>query len=674
MPLRAPTPFLWPTHRYVAGVAGGRKGVAVALSPDEAVYYHGEVSLTVLAGSVSVFGTAITPTSPRGGEQPLRLYSPEQCSARGIQAKTTDKNVLVNEWREVWKSAVEKVTAGKRMTVDDWTHQEDIPSELAAIVFIQELLASEEEDEREEEEEEGKDERKRAKRRKIGTGDDDKILQQAEETSSIENICLLCWLRSWKKGVLYTTGGNGGEDEVICSRKTVKRSLVRPIPDPVKEIEGVVASGVHDSTPFVPLILSQEWSNIVRIVKSDPSASAAPIVLVMGSKGLGKSTFSQFVLDAFLDKYNEVGYLDTDLGQADFTPSGLISLHLVTMKTFGSSFSAQRIAKHSRFIGANSPKSVPFQYMAGIRSLWEDYTRLYQSRGSRASHADMVPLVVNTHGWVQALGYELLLQVIAMIRPNHIVHMVEEGQEEGSGGKEQPNVGEDVVRFIDLCGSGSFTERLDWASDQNQKRRIPVQSDYSPSVYRISSRVVKIPSAPSQAASSSRDLRLELYFQTNEIPLYQQVPYCVPWRALGVVCVHPVPPEHILATLNVSLVGLCVSDSSLSLSQQHANTPTILLPSARETSNCVGLGVVRGLDPEAGVLYLITPVPFHVLQKVNVLALGSVKLPPSMIACGQEYEWEAVPYLVDENDMLSRQHGGRPVKTRANLERKRHGR
>ena len=47
------------------------------------------------------------------------------------------------------------------------------------------------------------------------------------------------------------------------------------------------------------------------------------VYAVAGSKNLGKSTFARQLVNILLNDHAEVGYLDTDLGQPEFTVPGM---------------------------------------------------------------------------------------------------------------------------------------------------------------------------------------------------------------------------------------------------------------------------------------------------------------------------------------------------------------
>jgi polynucleotide 5'-kinase involved in rRNA processing len=97
---------------------------------------------------------------------------------------------------------------------------------------------------------------------------------------------------------------------------------------------------------------------------AEASSTPARRVVITGRKGMGKSTISQYLLNSLLNRYlahthhtahgtqrthsprvrllcvryPHVVFLDTDLGQPEFTPAGLVSLHVISSPVFGPSF------------------------------------------------------------------------------------------------------------------------------------------------------------------------------------------------------------------------------------------------------------------------------------------------------------------------------------------------
>ena len=78
-----------------------------------------------------------------------------------------------------------------------------------------------------------------------------------------------------------------------------------------------------------------------------------------------------------------------------------------------------------------------------------------------------------------------------------------------------------------------------------------------------------------------------------------------------------VAKELLAGALNCSIVGLACSgeESSSSSSSSHAE----LACKGKSLPDCLGLGFVRGVNAEQGLLYLLTDLDPIILEQVNIL-------------------------------------------------------
>jgi len=87
-----------------------------------------------------------------------------------------------------------------------------------------------------------------------------------------------------------------------------------------------------DSSPPRYIYIPDQWS---QAAESISCSSTPPIVFICGAKNCGKTTFSRYLLNIVLQKYTKVAYLDTDVGQPEFTPPAFLSLTIVHKVTPG---------------------------------------------------------------------------------------------------------------------------------------------------------------------------------------------------------------------------------------------------------------------------------------------------------------------------------------------------
>lgn len=69
--------------------------------------------------------------------------------------------------------------------------------------------------------------------------------------------------------------------------------------------------------------------------------------------------------------------------------------------------------------GDTSPQSDPMLYLQSVSSLIHWYRRY-----GRDPQGRWVPLVVNTHGWVKGLGFDLLADILRILAPTHVVQVL----------------------------------------------------------------------------------------------------------------------------------------------------------------------------------------------------------------------------------------------------------
>ncbi|KAL9584335.1 MAG: hypothetical protein Q9203_004699 [Teloschistes exilis] len=174
-----------------------------------------------------------------------------------------------------------------------------------------------------------------------------------------------------------------------------------------------------------------DWHPLILRLLSEEQAGRPKAVLVCGPKGSGKSTFARMLSNAVVTKpskkpqFGKTGnnregliLLDVDPGQPEFSPPGEISLVKVNACNLGPPFSHPTALVggikilRSHHIGAVSPRDDPTYYLRSVLDLSEHYLKNYP----------LHPLVVNTAGWIQGSGLDLLIDFIHYLSLTDVIY------------------------------------------------------------------------------------------------------------------------------------------------------------------------------------------------------------------------------------------------------------
>ncbi|KAF8335030.1 uncharacterized protein EI90DRAFT_2914069 [Cantharellus anzutake] len=366
------------------------------------------------------------------------------------------------------------------------------------------------------------------------------------------------------------------------------------------------------------------WTNALRAAADWDFSSTAqldlvarPFVgLVKGGKGVGKSTFARMLLNTLLTRNERVAFLDCDIGQSEFTPGGLVGIHVLDHPIFGPPFTHQSWPYKAHFIGSYSPGQHPSHYISCIADLLEAY-RLDIQFYEKDEEMHSVPLVVNTQGWIRGLGGELSSQIESMASPSHCFDF------EG---------GEDVA----------MTRTPGWSSRSSSSR---------------SHTLWLAPQRRPNSRYTSADLRnLSVMSYLHFSPLRKPLCAMPPWEINTVVAYdsirllgnggEDVETGVISDALRGGLVGLIVDSASEALPRKgDLSIPyerSVSFPSP-STSRCLGLGVVRWISGDARTLHMVTPLPGKDLASCRCIVKGDMELPL----------WAFLPYAVDDLDSKS---------------------
>ncbi|KAL8159827.1 hypothetical protein V2J09_001364 [Rumex salicifolius] len=350
--------------------------------------------------------------------------------------------------------------------------------------------------------------------------------------------------------------------------------------------------------PSPSIHIPADWSEAADFIASDSIGCLAPVSIICGPKNSGKTTFSRYLLNTLLLRYKRVAYLDTDVGQPEFTAPGCLSLTVIEKITPDFTIPCLKTPERCYFFGDVSSKRDPELYKKCVWRLYDYYNKEYRSNENGNPNRSELPLIINTPGWVKGIGYDILVDMLNYIPSTHVVKI--------STGAESKNL-----------PTGSFW--LD-SQDSDSFSLIEIRS----ALWDSCNRSVLV----QKESHLLRDRRLIAYFRqclANDLDidtirelanaLASHPPYQISVSSIQIKHLHcQVPCSEVLYSANASVVGLAVS------SKEDNCLPI-----------CVGLGIIRGIDTYKNMMYVITPVLPSILENVDLLLLGFIQLPTGLL-------------------------------------------
>ncbi|KAH0537332.1 hypothetical protein FGG08_005848 [Glutinoglossum americanum] len=410
------------------------------------------------------------------------------------------------------------------------------------------------------------------------------------------------------------------------------------------------------------LNLPEPWRQLISTLTGLCGKVAPPIIVAAGPKSAGKSVFCRHLYNSMLtnstsEASNGLAFLDLDPGQPEFSPPGQVSLFHLRSPLFGTHFSRTYCSLtdgghlvRSHYIGFSTPESDPDHFISCAVDLFTHYRKLLPA----------CALVINTVGWVKALGLEILSNILRQSSASHLVWLTSE----------------------DL--STEEDHNLLWKSLEGVSvHKIPLQPTKHTSRTPADLRAMQILSylhlSSRKKADTSRGSHGLLWDAT---PLTKQPPWVVGYSGptpgiVGIAVLGEVLPIEMLATaINGTVVAIVVVEDDDALPEADAdqkandktnigkgegprglgihrdpvtNLPYIPTPNGAPLDPaktfCAGLALIRGIDTANQSVHLVTPINVSSLPlgKPIVLARGRTELPVwAYIEGGKE---ASMPYL-----------------------------
>ncbi|UJR29946.1 hypothetical protein I4U23_017493 [Adineta vaga] len=177
---------------------------------------------------------------------------------------------------------------------------------------------------------------------------------------------------------------------------------------------GIFKNSYTQSITYSADIQSITNSIISRL--STKTTSDPLVVFVCGAKDSGKSTYLRYLINRCLSQssHPKITFLDSDIGQSEFTPSGCISLiNNLHQPLFGPAASHLTKPLKSFYFGnikVENDKLI--EYLNYVKYLYDFIQNQRQDL-----------LVVNTMGWGSDSGLVIMKELIDLIKPDILIQL-----------------------------------------------------------------------------------------------------------------------------------------------------------------------------------------------------------------------------------------------------------
>ncbi|XP_076394495.1 polynucleotide 5'-hydroxyl-kinase NOL9 isoform X1 [Megachile rotundata] len=362
---------------------------------------------------------------------------------------------------------------------------------------------------------------------------------------------------------------------------------------------------------------------------NDWRANKWSCALIAGGKSVGKSTTTRYLINSILAACKQVVLVDVDPGQTECTPAGCISYSLIEEPLMGPNFTHLKTPIFQLYIGDVNVSRCITRYIESMRLLID---KLCSS-----TMLSRLPIVVNTMGFSQGIGWEIIMYTIKLIRPSLVVQIMSEKSKNNYIGylskqvvnRQQPwaSWSVNVVDWNRPCVHELYVVR-----SHAERKAAPGYETWNMEPYQ--QRELVMISYLSEIVRTPNDKIVSL--NINEA-----VPYTTSFSSLFVSIPRAfVPPTHVLNVINGNIVALCGINTEDDESRGIEVTSGLRILDRSPLCACYGFGIVRGVDTEREEVYINTPLPIRTMQYVNCL-MGCIPLPITLLQPSQQ---KNVPY------------------------------
>eukprot|EP01114_Cavostelium_apophysatum_P001760 TRINITY_DN11535_c0_g1_i1.p1 TRINITY_DN11535_c0_g1~~TRINITY_DN11535_c0_g1_i1.p1 ORF type:complete len:477 (-),score=26.17 TRINITY_DN11535_c0_g1_i1:159-1460(-) len=185
------------------------------------------------------------------------------------------------------------------------------------------------------------------------------------------------------------------------------------------ELYGNCHHYIANDTPMIFYQNIHETLEELRLKAANQSNLVGPRVLIVGKTDTGKSTLSKILLGYAARRNFRPVFADLDIGQGNITIPGMVAAAPIDRPV---PFSLEEFTESPPlvyFVGNVSPSDCPDVYRTAIENVARDLQRKITLDDS----ARIGGLIINTCGWVEGLGLDIIRHAIKVLSVNVVLVM-----------------------------------------------------------------------------------------------------------------------------------------------------------------------------------------------------------------------------------------------------------
>ncbi|CAG5048684.1 unnamed protein product, partial [Parnassius apollo] len=351
----------------------------------------------------------------------------------------------------------------------------------------------------------------------------------------------------------------------------------------LKKVSEDLCCSLYSSQPYKHLEESPNWQQAVNFGFNDRSRG-----IVCGGKGAGKSTFLRYYVNQLLSQ-GPILVVDLDPGQCEFT---------VAEPLLGPNFTHLKKPEIMLNVGMISTMDNTRRYISAVNSLI--------TRCSNDERLSNLPWIVNTMGMCNAIGLKFMCFIILRTQPTFLLQIELQALRKNFEFRLIPQKIEEL--YEEYKNDRLFKEL-------SRPDQLSYSYIISPAeTYRVNTNMGT--DNFSLAPRDERYLNILAYFgellhvqRCNN--LLEITPYSVRLQDLFVATNIKIQKESITKVLNGKVVALCQQ------AQCDKTAKVFTLDDKPLLSH--GHGLIRGVDWEKDVIYVITPISLNDLALVDTI-------------------------------------------------------